>query len=180
MDMMHDKLMTLDELQDVLEDYEYDIRVRRAVMTAIHVISQQTLKKEACYVSKEGGARLSNEGLNRLLSRIPDGSGGFVDSTEGHSQRDLEHWLESPFWKAFVLLLKAQIGHNVRDLTTGDISVREGQQEGLVYRNDDMLRGGILAMSYIVHNIPEVLSQELLEANEAARRHLIQEEKDAG
>lgn len=102
---------------------------------------------------------------------------------EGQSQRDLELWLASPFWKAVMALIQEQTHRNVEDLTRGDIAVRSQVDEGLLYRSDESLRGGIIAMTHIMETLPSVLIQELELANwkddeEEDSEYLTQEEED--
>ena len=86
-------------------------------------------------------------------------------------------WLASPFWKAAKLLISEQINRNIEDLTRGDIGVRNNADEGMLYRTDDALRGGIVAMTHIVHTLPDMLIQELEVVNPNLA-HAIQEEED--
>jgi hypothetical protein len=112
-----------------------------------------------------------------LQSETPE-QDSLTTTLGGHSKRDLEQWLKSPFWKAVGLITQEQIHRNVEDLMRGDISVRSNADEGLLYRSDEALRGGIVAMTNLLNEMPTVLIQELEIANEMARvnKHEKQEE----
>ncbi len=51
----------------------------------------------------------------------------------------------------------------------GDISVRSREEEGLLYRSDEALRGGIVALTNALLMLPTTLIQELELVNEARR-----------
>ena len=87
----------------------------------------------------------------------------------GHSQRDLEDWLNSPFWLAFKTLIEEETEANIRDLVEGDIEVQSRDKEGILYRNDDQLRGGLIAMRYMVQWGPDALREGLQIAWERQR-----------
>lgn len=92
------------------------------------------------------------------VSEEPD---GVEEILYGQSLSAFEAWISSPFWKALTLLLKEQIKRNEEDLIAGDIGIKAKETPGLVYRTNEALRGGIVAMSEMVDTLPGVLHGEV-------------------
>ena len=86
------------------------------------------------------------------------------------SAYDLEQWLNSPFWKACMMMIDEQLSMNQQDLLMGGITERakiaraEGEK-GPLYESDDALRGAILALTEM-QDFPEKLRQALEIATE--------------
>lgn len=91
------------------------------------------------------------------------------DVMQDASRRDLEDWFDSQFWIATETLLKEQIRVNEQDLIRGDIHEQARGKEGMLYRNDDQLRGGIIAMESMLYNLRPELEAALEAAWEARR-----------
>lgn len=94
----------------------------------------------------------------------------------GQSLRAFEQWLDSPFWRALTLMLKEQIARNREDVVAGDIAIKAAQTPGLVYRTNEALRGGIVAMQEMLTTMPQVLHDEV----EAAMHKTKEERHVAG
>ena len=91
------------------------------------------------------------------------------------SIRDMEDWFASPFWKVLVQWLGEEIELNKLSLLRGDQALSMNSEEGLCYRNDDTLRGGIIGMEFVRTLFPNQLRQEI-ETATAERRDNEKEE----
>lgn len=80
------------------------------------------------------------------------------------SIRNMEEWFASPFWKVLAQWLGEEIELNKLALLRGDQALSMNSKEGLCYRNDDTLRGGIIGMEFVRTLFPKQLRQEIEEA----------------
>ena len=79
---------------------------------------------------------------------------------EGWGETDLQEWLEHPFYQAMEMIVNEQVRRSEEDILRGDISLMSVNKLGLLYRNNDQLRGGVIAMRGLLENLPHTLRDE--------------------
>lgn len=84
---------------------------------------------------------------------------------EGWTVGDYKEWLDHPFWEATMMIVQEQITFNERDILQGDMEQRAAHDPMCLYKNDDMLRGGRIALKAFSGIIPDMVEEAILEAN---------------
>ncbi len=85
---------------------------------------------------------------------------GEIDLAE-LSLSELDAWLQSPFWRLLCDWLGHEIDLNKEALVQGDIAVKMKDAEGMVYRSDEALRGGIIGMEFTRSWFPGQIKMEI-------------------
>lgn len=118
----------------------------------------------------------NHEAVSRVVE-VPQGESPKAQEIDlaDLSIRDMEDWFQSPFWKVLVSWLGEEVDLNKLALLRGDQALSMNSEEGLCYRNDDTLRGGIIGMEFVRTLFPNQLRQEI-ETAIADRREAEKEE----
>jgi len=74
------------------------------------------------------------------------------------SRSDLAVFVDSPFYRLLRLYIEEAMSRNVLDMARGDIAIRTRDESGALYRTQESLRGGLIALAGVLH-LEEELKQ---------------------
>lgn len=90
------------------------------------------------------------------------------------SLTDLDEWLASPYWRVLHQWLGEEIETNREALVRGDVALATAGMEGMLYRSNEALRGGIIGMEFVRTLFPAQIREEI----EQARLDRAKDEED--
>lgn len=84
----------------------------------------------------------------------------------GLSITDAEDWLASPFWEHLQDIVKDRFIQSYEQLRRGDIAVKTKDQDGMIFRSNEALRGAMIEDEFIML-FDKMLLEDVRELTEA-------------